>query len=71
MIVLVEDDLSIQKLVSYALEMNGFKVAVYSNGEDALASDNSSTELFRFDILLPGPSGLEMLDRILNDKTLN
>lgn len=68
MIVLVEDDLSIQKLVSYALEMNGFSVACFSSGEEALKCDKDNIQLYILDIMLPGLSGLEILSHIRGDK---
>lgn len=68
MIVLVEDDLSIQKLVSYALEMNGFSVACFSSGEEALKCDEDNIQLYILDIMLPGLSGLEILSHIRGDK---
>ena len=68
MIVLVEDDLSIQKLFSYALEMNGFSVACFSSGEEALKCDKDNIQLYILDIMLPGLSGLEILSHIRGDK---
>ncbi len=68
MIVLVEDDLSIQKLVSYALEMNGFSVTCFSSGEEALKCDKDNIQLYILDIMLPGLSGLEILSHIRGDK---
>ena len=69
MIVLIEDDSSIQKLVKYALEMNGYSVLTFSSWEEAEGNFNSP-ELFILDIMLPGLSGLEILSQIRNDGSL-
>ncbi len=63
MIVLIEDDSSIQKLVKYALEMNGYSVLAFSSWEEADGAFGK-VELFILDIMLPGLSGLEILSLI-------
>lgn len=60
MIVLIEDDSSISKLVKYVLETNGFKVDAFSSWEESKGKFNSP-ELFILDIMLPGLDGLEIL----------
>ena len=71
MIYLVEDDPSIRKLVSYALKGNGFEVRAFESGEEMWAERGSEKpELFLLDIMLPGQSGLEILQAIRNDSAL-
>ncbi len=65
MIVLIEDDSSILKLVKYVLETSGYKVEAFSSWEES-GGKFSSPELFILDIMLPGLSGLDIL-KILRD----
>lgn len=60
MIVLIEDDSSILKLVKYVLETSGYKVEAFSSWEES-GGKFSSPELFILDIMLPGLSGLDIL----------
>lgn len=69
MIVLIEDDSSIQKLVKYALEMNGYSVRAFSSWDEA-EGEITSPELFILDIMLPGLSGLEILSLIRKSPSL-
>lgn len=66
MIVLIEDDPSIGKLVKYALEMNGYSVSVFYSWEES-GGKLDGVELFILDIMLPGISGLEILSLIRNN----
>lgn len=68
MIVLIEDDASIRKLVKYALEMNGFSVSVFASWEEFNDGKAESIELFILDIMLPGLSGLEILSLLKADR---
>ena len=68
MIVLIEDDASIQKLVKYALEMNGYTVSVFGSWEEFEKGEVDKAELFILDIMLPGLSGLEILGRLKDDR---
>ena len=71
MIYLVEDDPSIRKLVSYALKGNGFEVSAFETGEEMWQHcREDKPELFLLDIMLPGQSGLEILQAIRNDSAL-
>ena len=69
MIVLIEDDLSIQKLVKYALEMNGLEIECFTEWEAFLKKRPEKVDLFILDIMLPGLSGLEILSLLRDDKT--
>ena len=68
MIVLIEDDLSIQKLVKYALEMNGLEIECFTEWEEFLKKRPEKVDLFILDIMLPGLSGLEILSLLRDDK---
>jgi two-component system, OmpR family, alkaline phosphatase synthesis response regulator PhoP len=68
MIVLIEDDLSIQKLVKYALEMNGLEIECFTEWDEFLKKRPEKVDLFILDIMLPGLSGLEILSRLREEK---
>ncbi len=68
MIVLIEDDASIRKLVKYALEMNGYSVSASASWEDFGKEKVDGVELFILDIMLPGLSGLEILALLRADR---
>ena len=71
MIYLVEDDPSIRKLVSYALENSGYAVDASESGEEMWKKlETVRPELFLLDIMLPGQSGLEILAKIRSDSSL-
>lgn len=71
MIVLIEDDPSIRKLVSYALKGAGYDVQSFESGEEMRENAGGlRPELFLLDIMLPGKSGLEILADIRNDSAL-
>lgn len=71
MICLIEDDDNIRKLVSYALNKEGFQVAGFSCPKDFWErSDDDNPELLLLDIMLPGEDGLSVLTKIRsNEKT--
>ena len=70
MIYLVEDDPSIRKLVSYALKGAGYEVESFESGEEMMGKEGKEKpELYLLDIMLPGKSGLEILQDIRNDSS--
>lgn len=62
MIYILEDDDNIRKLVSYALEREGFDVCGFDAPHDLRdALSTSVPQLFLLDIMLPGEDGLSIL----------
>lgn len=60
-ILLVEDDLDIQQLVSYNLIKAGFNVSCADSGEEGLnLLDRQHFDAIILDLMLPGKSGLEV-----------
>lgn len=71
MIYIVEDDLDIREMESYALASSGFEVTACASGAeffDSLGGD--IPQLVLLDIMLPGEDGLSILARLrANEKT--
>ncbi|WP_421715827.1 response regulator transcription factor [Arcobacter arenosus] len=64
-IFLLEDDFSLNKLISNALEKKGFFVTSVDNGYDAMTNIlNNNYDLYILDINVPGFSGHEVLEEI-------
>lgn len=65
MIYFVEDDANIRKLVSYALNSNGYEAKGFESAtEFREALKEGVPELILLDIMLPGEDGLELLGEI-------
>ncbi|MCX5680960.1 MAG: response regulator, partial [Candidatus Omnitrophica bacterium] len=70
-ILIVEDDSHISKLVKYNLEKAGLKCAVCITGEEALqALDKEPIDLVILDLMLPKMDGLAVCREIRQDKRL-
>lgn len=64
-IALVDDDMNIITSVSIALEAEGFEVATYNNGADALVGfETNKPDIAIFDIKMPRMDGMELLRRV-------
>jgi DNA-binding response OmpR family regulator len=64
-ILLVDDEESIQKLLSYPLERDGYRVVQARDGDEALARFHESPiDLVVLDLMLPKLNGLEVCKRI-------
>jgi two-component system, OmpR family, KDP operon response regulator KdpE len=64
-VLVVDDNLSIQKLVSVNLQARGYAVDVVGTGEEALRRFKDSTyDLVILDLILPGMSGIDVLSLI-------
>jgi two-component system, OmpR family, response regulator len=64
-ILLVDDEESVQKLLAYPLEQEGFRVIQARDGEEALERfDQSEIDLVILDIMLPKLDGLEVCRRL-------
>jgi DNA-binding response OmpR family regulator len=67
-VLLVEDDRGIAGLYCERLRLEGYNVAVASDGESALTAAFSSVpRMVVLDMRLPGMSGLEVLERLRKD----
>lgn len=61
-ILVVEDDRSVQSLISYKLKNSGFEVTLASNGAEALELLGKNTvDLILADLMMPVMSGKEFL----------
>lgn len=69
-ILVVEDEVHLQKLISFILEKEGHKVSAVSNGPDALKllATDYMPDLVILDILMPGMDGLTVLKNIRADQ---
>lgn len=68
MIFIVEDDLDIREMESYALTNSGFEVAACETGAELFERIEEETpQLILLDIMLPGEDGLEILGRLRSD----
>jgi DNA-binding response OmpR family regulator len=64
-ILLVDDEESVQKLLSYPLERDGFRVIQARNGEEALERlEGDQIDLVVLDLMLPKLDGLEVCKRV-------
>jgi DNA-binding response OmpR family regulator len=64
-ILLVDDEESVQRLLTFPLERDGFKVVQARDGEEALARFSGNTiDLVVLDLMLPKLDGLEVCKRL-------
>ena len=64
-ILLVDDEESVQKLLTYPLERDGYRVVQARDGEEALARfEAESVDLVVLDVMLPRLDGLEVCKRL-------
>jgi len=64
-ILIVEDELDIQELMSFYLKKEDFEIETSSNGNQALEKIRKGNfDLIILDIMLPGKSGLEVLKEV-------
>ena len=64
-ILLADDDTSLRRVVEYQLSEAGYAVTSCASAEDALqALDDRAVALLLTDLMMPGMSGLELLDRL-------
>jgi len=72
LILLVEDNQAIYKLVSYKLKKSGFRFEYRENGKEGLeAIKELKPDLVILDVMLPSMNGFEILRQIRNDEELS
>jgi DNA-binding response OmpR family regulator len=70
-ILLVDDEDAVQKLLTYPLEREGFRVLQARDGEEALERFKSEhVDLVVLDVMLPKLDGLEVCKRLRADSTV-
>ena len=70
-ILLVDDEDAVQKLLTYPLERDGFRVVAARDGEEALMRfREDSFDLVVLDLMLPKLDGLEVCKRIRAESTV-
>jgi diguanylate cyclase (GGDEF)-like protein len=65
-ILLLEDDISLNKAINKVLELDHHTVDTFIDGEDIIGSFDKGYDLYILDINVPNISGLELLDIILD-----
>ena len=70
-ILLVDDEDSVQKLLTYPLEREGFRVVQARDGEEALERFRTTRiDLVVLDVMLPKLDGLEVIKRLRAESTV-
>jgi DNA-binding response OmpR family regulator len=71
MILIVEDDVDISRLMKHHLEAAGFEVRVYPSAFGVLPeSEKLAPEVFLLDIMIPGGDGMELCRKIRQNAAL-
>ena len=67
-VLVVEDDPAARRLVSFALEQEGFEILTAANGLEGLKkAREENPELLVLDVMLPGLDGFEVCHRLRSD----
>ena len=67
-ILLVEDDPSVVRITSYALEQAGYQVLISTDGLEGLGkAQTEDVDLIILDIMLPGLDGFELCGSLRGD----
>jgi CheY-like chemotaxis protein len=70
-VLVVEDEPALQEAIKFKLEQRGIQVSLAATGEEALnLAKAQRPDLVWLDILLPGMSGLEVLEKMRQDRAL-
>jgi DNA-binding response OmpR family regulator len=70
-ILIIEDEEAIAELEKDYLELSGFEVEIYENGEDGLkAALEEKFDLLILDLMLPGMDGFEICKRVRKVKNM-
>jgi two-component system, LuxR family, response regulator FixJ len=65
LVIVVDDDGAVRNSLKFSLEIEGFAVRTYSDGQELLnRGDASASSCLIIDYNLPGISGLEMIARL-------
>ncbi len=64
---LVEDEINLNKVLTYYLQKEGWQIHSFSSGEDARLKIGDRPHLWIIDIMLPGMNGYELLKEIKMD----
>ena len=65
-LLIVDDDLAIRNVICRKMQANGYYSIAVANGEEALETIAAQTfDLVLLDVKMPGPSGMEILPRIV------
>jgi two-component system, OmpR family, alkaline phosphatase synthesis response regulator PhoP len=71
-ILIIEDELDIQEMITFNLRNEGFRVLCSGSGEDGLdKAEKRLPEMILLDLMLPGINGLEVCRRIRRNKELD
>lgn len=66
-VLLVEDDLSLLKIYSNKLKINGYEVSVATTGDEALRKAQAEDyDIILLDLILPGKDGFSVLEELKN-----
>jgi CheY-like chemotaxis protein len=65
-ILVVDDDLAMRTILGFTLQAFGYLCLIAANGEEALQAtrDHPEIGLIMLDVVMPGPSGKELADRL-------
>jgi len=67
-ILVIEDDLSVTRLLEYTLKQEGYQVITASNGVEGLkAAQEKEPDLIVLNVMLPGIDGFEVCHRLRNE----
>ncbi len=70
-VVIVEDEVNIQKFIATNLEVRGFEVIIVGSAEEGLhALQTHTADVVVLDVLLPGISGWDLLKQMQDDNRL-
>ena len=64
LIYVVDDEPNLRKLLTYWIEMDGYRVRAFENGAQCLEAIEEGPEVICLDIMMPGMTGLEALEKI-------
>lgn len=65
LVLVVDDDLNLLKMVSRTLELEGYRVLTAGNGKQALlVIEKQNPDLVLLDIMMPGMDGFEVCERV-------